>query len=262
MIFYDQLQRPLTFEKTPQRIVSLVPSLTELLVDLGLEEKLVGVTRFCVHPENIKKEKKIVGGTKQIRFHKVKDLQPDVVICNKEENTPEMVHELEKFTQVHVSDINTIEDCLALIDLYGNLFSVEEKAKDIQQQLNSKLHDFKRFISDKQFKKVAYFIWENPYMVAANHTFIDYLLALNRFENVFAGQERYPEIGLEAIPKLDYVFLSSEPYPFSEKHFPEFEKYISKDKIKIVDGEYFSWYGSRLLAAFDYFKKFHEREID
>lgn len=261
MIFYDQLQRPLIFKQVPQRIVSLVPSLTELLVDLGLKDKLVGVTKFCVHPQSIRKEKIVVGGTKEVHFDKIKSLQPDLVICNKEENTLEIVAELEKFTQVHISEVISLHDCLQLIGLYGSLFKVETKSTRITQQLNSKSNDFKSYIAQRPLKKVAYFIWRNPYMVAANHTFINHTLELNGFENVFANRERYPEVELEAIPELDYILLSSEPYPFSSKHIPEFEKYISKAKIKIVDGEYFSWYGTRLLAAFDYYKKLHENEI-
>src|SRR5690606_15229799 len=124
----DQLHRPLLLEKTPKRIISLVPSQTELLVDLGLESSIVGVTKFCVHPIHIKEEKVIVGGTKQVHFDKIRDLKPDIILCNKEENTKEMILELEKIATVHISDIYTIDDTLELIELYGDLFLKKDAA--------------------------------------------------------------------------------------------------------------------------------------
>ena len=110
----DQLGTQHTFEKTPLRIVSLVPSQTELLYDLGLEDNIVGITKFCVHPFHFKATKTIVGGTKTIKFDKIKALQPDIIICNKEENTKEIVEELSQICPVWVTDILMIEDNLQM----------------------------------------------------------------------------------------------------------------------------------------------------
>lgn len=256
MIFIDQIKRTLNLKDTPKRIVSLVPSQTELLVDLGLESSIVGVTKFCVHPFYLKNDKVVVGGTKQVSFDKIKALQPDIILCNKEENTEEIVLELETLAPVHVSDIYTIEDCIELIELYGKLFSVEENAKGIIKEIRSRFLSFQNFINNKPKLNVAYFIWKTPWMVAANNTFIDYMLNANNLQNVFVDLERYPEIDLhnKHLQQADIVMLSSEPYPFKSKHINALKEILPKSKVILVDGELFSWYGSRLIKAFDYFK--------
>ncbi|MGB7843654.1 MAG: helical backbone metal receptor [Salinimicrobium sp.] len=260
MIFFDQLNRRLELKKTPQRIVSLVPSQTELLVDLGLEDRIVGVTKFCVHPRDLRKKKELVGGTKQVDPEKIAKLAPDIILCNKEENTPEMVEELQQIAPVHVSDIKTIDDSLELIREYGMIFGAKEKASEIVGKILDEKTAFLEFIAERPQKKAAYFIWKNPWMVVAEDTFIDHLLALNNFSNVFAGSKsRYPEVRPEELQKLepDLVLLSTEPFPFKEDDKEELRKLVRKDCIRIVDGEYFSWYGSRLIEAFEYFRKLH-----
>ena len=112
MKFQDQIGRILELEKTPKRIICLVPSLTELLVDLGLEDCIVGITKFCIHPTHLKQTKAIVGGTKNINVDKIKALNPDIILCNKEENSKEIVKICEEIAPTHVSDIFTINDNL------------------------------------------------------------------------------------------------------------------------------------------------------
>ena len=131
MQFFDQLNREIHLEKTPKRIISLVPSQTELLVDLGLEDSIIGITKFCVHPVSLKKQKALVGGTKTIHIDKIKALQPDIILCNKEENTKEIVSICEQIAPIHISDIYTIQDTLSLIDQYGNIFSKQNKASKL-----------------------------------------------------------------------------------------------------------------------------------
>lgn len=259
-IFYDQLDRKIEIPAVPQRIISLVPSQTELLVDLGLEEQLVGITRFCVHPKNLRKHKRAVGGTKQVHVDKIKKMAPDVILCNKEENTPGMVAELENIAPVHVSDVQNIDDSLELIREYGEIFSVQNKASEIAGKIMDLRKDFLEFIKDKPKFKVAYFIWKRPWMVVGKNTFIDHLLELNNFENIFRSERsRYPETDLGRLnaKNVDKIFLSTEPFPFKEEDKEWFKNAVRKDCIHIVDGEYFSWYGSRLIAAFEYFKKLH-----
>lgn len=255
MIIVDQLNREIQLNGAPKRIVSLVPSQTELICDLGLENELVGITKFCVHPNHIRKFKTVVGGTKQVRLDKIKTLDPDIILCNKEENTEEMVNELSGIAPVHVSDISSIDDCLVLIEEYGSIFKRENKASMIIDHIIQSINDFQEKISSKSIEKVAYFIWKDPWMVAGKATFIDHLLRVNKFENV-VEQDRYPEVSLETFLKQynpDLIFLSSEPFPFKQKHIIELER-LTNAKIQLVDGEYFSWYGSRLLKPFDYFK--------
>tara|TARA_B100000809_G_C15031772_1_gene492247 strand:+ start:191 stop:982 length:792 start_codon:yes stop_codon:yes gene_type:complete len=255
MKYKDQLERVLELKDIPIRIVSLVPSQTELLVDLGVESSIVGVTKFCSHPSSLRKNKTVVGGTKQVRFDKIKNLKPDIILCNKEENTKEMILELENIAPVHISDIYNLDDALELIDLYGKLFSVEKKAEALILSIKNKYQDFRHCLNDQPKLKVAYFIWKNPWMVAAKDTFIDDMLSVNGFKNYFRDLERYPEVDFNSITKeLDIILLSSEPYPFKSAHVKELKAQFPNTQIILVDGEFFSWYGSRLEHAFDYFK--------
>ena len=253
----DQLNRTVSILQTPKRIVSLVPSQTELLVDLGLIDSIVGVTKFCVHPKQLRKEKTVVGGTKQVHIDKIKALKPDIILCNKEENTKEMITELEQIAPVHISDIYTIEDSLELMKMYGELFDVTEKAESIIDKIKIKIKTFDELMTEQPKLKVAYFIWRKPWMVAANQTFINEILSLNNFENIYQDVNRYPEITLSELKKKqpDIVLLSSEPYPFNDNDIKEFKSVYPEIKVIIVDGEAFSWYGSRLLKAFDYFEE-------
>lgn len=243
------------------RIISLVPSQTELLYDLGLEASIVGITKFCVHPIHLLKTKTIVGGTKQIHIQKIKALQPDIILCNKEENTKDIVVACEAICMVHVSDIVTIKDCVDMILQYGEMFYKENEASKICEAIQKKVNEFQSYIKDKPTLKVAYFIWRNPWMVAGNNTFINYLLQLNKLDNVFKNLERYPEIEFNKllINQPEVILLSSEPYPFKQEHVLEMVNTIQNTKAILVDGEYFSWYGSRLVKAFDYFKKLRNR---
>lgn len=262
MNYYDQLGRDIRIELTPKRIVSLVPSQTELLVDLGLESSIIGITKFCVHPTKLRKTKIIVGGTKDVHYEKISTLKPDIILCNKEENTKEMIEQLEQIAPVHVSDIYTIEDSLELIKIYGLMFDVATVASALISDINFELKKFNQGVINQPRLKVAYFIWKDPWMVAAHSTFIDEMLRVAHFDNYFAHLSRYPEIELEDIDtSIDLLFFSSEPFPFKDKHLTEIFDLFPKSKVKIVDGEYFSWYGSRMKAAFSYLKTLREEIV-
>ena len=253
----DQLGRLHHFNKIPGRIVSLVPSQTELLVDLGLREQVVGITKFCVHPTDLKQQKTIVGGTKNVKIDKISALKPDIVIANKEENTQQIVAALETIAPVWVSDINSVKDSLNFIGARGALFGREEQAADLIRAIETARKDFKGYIDDKPALKTAYLIWKSPYMVAGHNTFIGDLLRENGFENIVSDPNgRYPEVDLKTLQQADQIFLSSEPYPFKEKDRAELEAQLGVT-VKLVNGEYFSWYGSRLGQAYEYFKRLH-----
>lgn len=254
MKLIDQIGTVIEFKDIPKRIISLVPSQTELLVDLGLEKSIVGITKFCIHPSHLKEDKTIVGGTKNINIDKIKALKPDIILCNKEENTKEIVEICKNIATTHVSDIYTIKDTFKIINQYGNIFNCYDKSFELENNLKNKLNDFHKFIKDKEAVRVAYFIWKNPWMVAANSTFINHILQLNNLENVYNNKERYPEVDILALKNVEVILLSSEPFPFKENHIKELEINFPNTKILLVDGEMFSWYGSRLLKAFDYFK--------
>lgn len=260
--YTDQIGTTIVLDKTPERIVSIVPSQTELLFDLGLEEKIVGITKFCVHPYHFKATKTLVGGTKKVHYEKIRLLNPDIIIANKEENTQEIVEELQKIAPVWTSDIKTLDDNKAMISEFGRMFNCRTEAENLNHKIDFALKDFLSFVAGRKVQKVAYFIWKNPYMVAGSDNFINEMLTLNNFQNIYANKGRYPEIEikkmrLEGDP--DLVFLSSEPYPFKEEDAFEIGRFTHHAKTIFVDGEMFSWYGSRILKAFDYFKQLHLR---
>ncbi|MGK4568899.1 ABC transporter substrate-binding protein [Flavobacterium sp. 3HN19-14] len=265
-VFTDQIGNSHVFETTPKRIISLVPSQTELLYELGLEDSIIGITKFCVHPFHFKSTKKIVGGTKKVHFEKIRLLEPDIIICNKEENTIEIVEELQKIAPVWVTNIITIEDNLEMIDQFGKLFNKRTEAQKWRDKIEFAYKDFQQFMAAVPIQKAAYFIWKNPYMVAGSDNFINAMLQLNHFENIYADNPktpgRYPEVIIQKMRiqgNPEVVFLSSEPYPFNDEDAFEIGKCTHHAKMIFVDGEMFSWYGSRILKAFDYFKKLHQR---
>src|SRR5690606_14774767 len=225
-------------DQTPVRIISLVPSQTELLVDLGLEDHIVGITKFCVHPGHLRKHKTIVGGTKEVDFEKIRSLDPDIILCNKEENTPEMVKELEKISTVYVSDVISIDDAMEVIRDFGTIFNRRPLSASLMESFKIQFSGFKKLY--KEPRRVVYFIWRKPWMAAGKNTFINSLLELNNWENIAGNAEsRYPEIEIENFTGLnpDLVLLSSEPFPFREKHKQEINSHY-KGPIALVDGEY------------------------
>ena len=235
----------------PRRIVSLVPSQTELLYDLGLRDEVVGITKFCVHPTEWFRSKKRVGGTKTVHIDIVKGLQPDLVLANKEENVKEQVEELSSFCPTWTSNIQTIEEGLQMIQQVGALVGREAKAEALINDIRS---GFDALAQATAPRRVAYFIWRAPWMCAGGDTFISDMITRMGWINVLADKDRYPEIQLEELKDLniDTILLSSEPYPFKDKHIAEISAVLPNADIRLVDGEMFSWYGSRMKKAVVY----------
>ncbi len=243
-------------KKTSSRIVSVVPSQTELLFDLGLNEEVVGITKFCIHPHVWFKTKQRVGGTKTLNLDKIRELNPDLILANKEENTQEQIEALQQEFNVYLSEISTISEAQDMILDIGQLVDREEKANQLVDQI--------KILQDNQVAfstilSAVYLIWQHPYMVAGVDTFIHDMMKNAGFQNVI-HDTRYPIIEIEAIQRLepDVVLLSSEPFPFKQKHVDELQYLLPHSKVICVDGELFSWYGSRMLKAFDYFRSLHE----
>lgn len=261
-IIKDQLGREISLKSSPKRIISLVPSQTELLCDLGLENELVGITKFCVHPYHLKATKTIVGGTKKVDFEKIKGLQPDFILCNKEENSYDFLPELEIIAPTYFSDVNTIQDSINLITDLGIILNRRTESSNLIAKINFKLNDFKNFIKDKPIRKVAYFIWSKPWMAVGNDTYINEILKLNKFENIYSNMSRYPKVEISKIRHEgdpDVIILSSEPFAFKDEHAMKISTYTNRSITVFADGEFFSWHGSRLLLAFDYFKELHKK---
>ncbi|MDQ0593665.1 ABC-type Fe3+-hydroxamate transport system substrate-binding protein [Chryseobacterium ginsenosidimutans] len=235
------------------KVVSLVPSITEALFDLGLtEHEIVGRTKFCIHPEEKVKNVTIIGGTKNINIDKIKALQPDLILANKEENIKEQVEALMDDFKVIVTNVENIEDNYYLLKNLGKIFNKEDRA----QLFNLKIYEVLNEAKVNSDIKVAYLIWKNPYMTVGSDTFIHKILAEIGFENIFKDKTRYPEIQTEDLAKADIIMLSSEPFPFKEKHIEELKEFYPDKKIMIVDGEAFSWYGTHIAKCENYFKEF------
>lgn len=241
-------------KKNYERIISLVPSQTELLYDLGLGDKVVGITKFCIHPKEWFRIKTRIGGTKNIHFSIIEGLRPDLIIANKEENVKEQIEQLAQKFDVMVTDVNNLDEALNMISEIGLVTDTNEKAAKIVELISSAFNSIP--IESFSFKKAAYLIWKDPYMAAGNNTFIHDMLPYCGLKNVLAHTSRYPEITLEQLKqlKVEVVLLSSEPYPFKEKHIKEIQSVLPEVNILLVDGEMFSWYGSRLLQAPAYFR--------
>ena len=232
------------------RIISLVPSITETLFDLGADE-IVGRTKFCIHPKDKVSDVEIVGGTKNVNIQKIIKLKPDLIIANKEENVKEQIVELQQSFKVLLTDISTLEDNYYLLKTLGNLLGKQE----IAQKYNSKINEIFNGLQSSEKKSCVYLIWKNPYMTVGSDTFIHAVLQQAGFENIFKDQRRYPEISVEQMKGAEYIFLSSEPFPFKEKHVDELQKLLPGSRIILIDGEAFSWYGTHLAKCEDYFKK-------
>lgn len=259
--FTDQLGNEVTVNYPPKRIVSIVPSQTELLFDLGLDDEVIGITKFCIHPIEKFAAKTKIGGTKKLLIEKIRDLKPDLIIGNKEENTQGEVELLMQEFPVWMSDISNLEDAMKAISQIGELVNREPEAAYLNHLINAGFTDLQTLAVTKNIDKtVAYLIWKDPYMVAGKGTFIDDILRKIGLNNVIK-QSRYPEIGLSQLQTLNpqLIFLSSEPYPFKQKHIDEIQAVMPNAKVILVDGEMFSWYGSRLVKAVQYFFEFQDQ---
>lgn len=238
----------------PKRIISLVPSQTELLYHLGLEQETVGITDFCIHPTQWFQTKTRIGGTKKIKLNIIHQLQPDLIIANKEENVKEQVNVLAEQYPVWVTDIKDLDDALQMISDLARLTSKVQKGFKIMEDIREQFAALK---SIQPPMYTAYLIWQKPYMTVGADTFIHDMLWRCGLLNIFASSVRYPAITIADLRATgcQLLLLSSEPYPFKQRHIDELQKELPGCKIILVDGEMFSWYGSRLLKAPGYFKE-------
>ncbi|WP_223707476.1 ABC transporter substrate-binding protein [Niabella beijingensis] len=235
------------------KIVSLVPSITELLYTLGLETAVVGITKFCVHPEHWFRTKTRIGGTKDLHLERIIALQPDLIIANREENVKEQVEVLQQLFPVLVTDVNGYQEALEMIRTIG---TATQRSHEAAALISAIERAFEHLDSPVQ-KTAVYFIWKDPWMTVGGDTFISDMMARAGFINLYASRNRYPVINPDTLKILRpaYLLLSSEPYPFKEKHKAELQHLLPGTTIMLVDGELFSWYGSRMLQAPAYFKQ-------
>jgi ABC-type Fe3+-hydroxamate transport system substrate-binding protein len=257
-VFIDQTGRSISLHSTPQRIISLVPSQTELLFDLGLKDQVIGITKFCIHPDEWFRSKTRIGGTKQINRDAIIQLQPDLIIANKEENVKDQIEEMEKLFPVWISDVNNINDAGEMIEQVGLITNKHQQANEIINKIKKK---FAHLPAPDSRRRTAYLIWQKPYMTVGVDTFIHSMLEAAGFTNIFASEKRYPEVTIKELQtqNCELLLLSSEPFPFKQKHIDILQKQLPNTKILLVDGELFSWYGSRMLEAPAYFMNLRQQ---
>lgn len=254
MKFVDQLDNELILSAYPKRIISLVPSLTELLFELGLDKEVVGVTDYCIFPTDNVSDRPKIGGPKQFNFPLIDFLKPDLLIGNREENYQSGITRLQEKYPVWMSDIVTLEDMLKMIREIGAITGCSIKADEISEKISHSISTLPHF----KPLRAAYLIWNDPLMVAAGDTFINEMMRKCGFENIFACLSRYPVIDPGELARAEIILLSTEPYPFSEKDIDHFQHKHPGSMVKIVDAAKFSWYGSHILHSADYFVQLRE----
>ncbi len=255
--FTDQMGNVLELKQTPIRVISLVPSQTELLYYLEITP--IAQTIFCIHPSVEFKKSTKIGGTKKLNLDKIRDLKPDLIVGNKEENNQDQIEELQVEFPVWMSDVNSLDDAYEMMVKLGALLNKSKEANLLKLQIQER---FNRLITPNTHKPtVLYFIWNNPVYGVANNTFIHDVLVKSGFYNMLIFQQRYPEIALEDIAEIgpEYIFLSSEPFPFNETHQKNLKSEYPDCEPILVDGEMFSWYGNRLLDTPAYITALKDR---
>lgn len=252
MEFQDQLGYKIYLKEYPKRIISLVPSITELLFDLGLNDEIAGITRYCILPKEQTEKITKVGGTKKFDFDIINELRPNLIIGNKEENYKEGIYKLKEKYPVWLSDVATIDDAINMIESIGMLVNKYDESKKLAEQIKKGLFTIK----NQPEYKTAYLIWKNPYMTIGGDTFINDMLKTSGFINIFEKQKRYPKINLDALEEAELILLSSEPYPFTKEDIELVKGKFKNKLVFLVDGKIFSWYGSRLKYAAGYINDF------
>jgi len=252
----DQIERTIEITKPPERILSLVPSITELLLELGLERKMAGRTRFCIHPADKVRSIPVIGGVMGLNQHEIEKISPDLILAAKEENAKNEILNLSRRYPVWVSDVHDLEGALEMIGSIGKLCNREEQARNMVDRIKQAFDGLKHIPAG--VIRAVYLVWNDPLYTINHTTFIHDMLSRCGIENVFADKkEAYPIISEKEIRerKPDFIFLPSEPYHFKETHQQKYAEAFPQAEIKRVDGEYFTWYGSHLIQAPSYFKQ-------
>ena len=238
------------------RIVSLVPSITELLCDLGLASALVGRTGFCIHPRAIVRRIPKVGGTKDVNVARIRELAPTHVVVNVDENEKPVVDELARFVpHVIVTHPLAPEDNPALYRLLGGIFRRERQALALCEEFARAYQEAAAAGAALPRQRVLYLIWRKPWMTVSRDTYISRALALVGWDTLPAdARVRYPEVELDAelLANVDQVLLSSEPYRFRERDIDAVQKLRppgARCSVRLIDGEITSWYGSRAIRG-------------
>ncbi len=250
MLLSDSLGRPLTIPDNPARIISLCPSQTETLFALDLEGRVVGRTRYCIHPADKVASIPVVGGTKKVDIDVVSTLAPDLIVAEKEENTREDVEKLSQIAPVYVTKNESFEEALDSIRRLGAITGKNVEAEGLVQDI---VKAWAAVPKARRPVQVLYLIWRKPYMAAGRPTFIDAIMTRLGWENVAASLPgRYPTLEDPSVINPEIVLLCSEPYPYKAQHIPEIQSLWPQAHVERVRGDYFAWYGVRMIEAAKY----------
>jgi len=239
----DDLGRIIPFEKIPERVVSLVPSLTLTLFDLGLGARITAITRFCKYPETSIKLLPKAGGPKNIDIDKITGLNPDVVFAVKEENNREQILKLADRFPVVVFDVNNINDSYRMLQTIGELFQIKQRVLQVTGQLKNRIQSLNQTGGNG---KTVYLIWKKPFMAAGNKTYIGSMLQATGYNNIVSG--RYPEVGSGVLQKAETILLATEPFHFKKEDKEELQRLYPGKTVQIVNGEFFTWFGTYLIS--------------
>ena len=257
MITNNPTGNKIALPTTINRIVSLVPSISELLYDLNCEDKIVGVTSLCLIPKYFQLEKEIIGSVQEISIKKIIDLKPDVVFASKDENSEEEIEELSKFVNVYITDVKDVSEAINMITNIGSFLNKRNDATKVVMKIDNQLEDLALITKDLQYRSAAYFIWNDPWVAAGKETFINSILKLIKVDNVFENlKERYPAVTAANIHigNPDIIILPTEPHNFTDEDAIRIGQNTHDAATFFVDGRAFSWYGSRLIKSLDYLK--------
>jgi len=228
----------------------LCPSTTETLIDLGLENSIIGRTIFCIHPKEIVTHIETIGGTKNPKFDKIRSLKPTHIMFNLEENEFSHLDEIKSISKTIVTTPTDISSTIEMLSIFGDEFSIQSKTTQKCIEINQFLKTKKKYPSFSYL----YFIWNDPKMVVGKNTYIDSMLSefggINAASSI--SEKRYITLEDEEI-SVDKVFLSSEPFPFKEKHKSSY--YAYSNSVDLIDGEMLSWHGSRTIIGLNYLSR-------
>jgi ABC-type Fe3+-hydroxamate transport system substrate-binding protein len=227
------------------------------LADLSLDDRVVGITRFCERPKAWHASKPFVGGTKNVNVDAVRELDPDLVLANHEENVRADVEAIDAFAPTFVTDVRNVEDACRMIRVVGRL----THTTDCARELSARIEEQMEALEVSTPKRAVYLIWRDPFMTVGGDTFIHDVMTRGGFVNPFGDHTRYPEVSLETIvdAEPDVVLCSSEPFPFHQKDrfTADLRDAMGATPVRIVDGQVFSWYGSRLLSTSRALRRLH-----
>ncbi|MBI9038391.1 MAG: ABC transporter substrate-binding protein [Bacteroidales bacterium] len=254
MQFFDGLGRTICLDKIPKRIVSLCPSITETLCELGLADKIIACTDYCVHPIDVVKNFNKIGGPKNFSEEKILNLKPDIIFAVKEENETCKINRISKKVPTYVFDINSIQEGIEMIKTLGNIFEIQNISDCFIEKMQE---GYKNLTKVNSNIKCLYLVWKQPYIAVGGDSFIDSVLYQINIKNCLRNsKKKYPKIKLKLLEnQFDLLILPSEPYSFSENDIDGFEKIFPEKEIIKVDGEMFSWYGTHQLKAISYLQK-------